>query len=171
MKKFVPAVMAVLVLTALWCGRAWAQAYDPMTGEPPPGSHTLFTHNDWPLVTTDDGKGVKATCVLECYQDELDELHIHADGLKPKGIYSVWLIRKHGDDPPQRARVGTAWEGPKADINWFTAPAGRTAYFRGCLTRCPLGKWHQVELRYHPDGNPKDLEQSVLIGQSHMKGS
>jgi hypothetical protein len=150
---------------------AQGQAYNPQNGGPPPGSHQHYTTNKWDVVPLDKDSPVKGICILDCYTDELDEVHLELRGVRPNGVYSVWLTRRESPEVIARASVGIAWEGKAAADATFVGRPNGTANFHGCLHNCPLGTWKTLEIRYHPDKNGKNVETSVLIVKIPLKGN
>lgn len=163
-------VLATLSLVLLMAGPVPAEEYDPATGGPPPGSHQHFNRSQWELVPTADGAGITGKAVLDCYVDDLDELHISGKGFKSTGVYTVWLTKRDGPDVVTRAYVASGWEGKKADEYSFEARVDGQANYHGCIRTCPLGKWKSIEIRYHPRGNAKDLRTSVPVVRIPLKG-
>lgn len=166
--------MLVVAMALSWSlGIPWrvqAQAYDPSTGGPPPGSHLHYTRNTWALVPTREGEGISGKIILDCFSDDLDEVHVAGKGFKTTGIYTVWLIRKDGPDTVTRAYIGSGWQGKPAETYWFEARSDGQGNYHGCMRSCPLGKWRALEIRYHPGGKAADLQTSVPVARVSLKG-
>lgn len=160
----------VLVVTAILTRAAYGQAYDPKTGDPPPGQHLQDTYNDWDVIPALDGKGVKGIVRLLCYHDEYDEVFIRVKGLVPLGKYTAWLVNEESDDPTiERAGIARHWEGEKASQFWFKAERDGRGFYHGWLQHCPLGKWKYFEVRYHANGNEKDMADSVVVFRARIR--
>lgn len=177
MRTSVPVVVVrlLVVIMALMLAMArptgvCAQAYDPATGGPPPGSHQHFNRCTWDMVPTAEGAGISGKMILDCYQDELDELHISGKGFKTTGVYTVWLTRRDGPDVITRAFVANGWQGKAAESYSFEARSDGLGNYHGYIRSCPLGKWKTVEIRYHPGGNVADLRTSVPVIRTPIKG-
>lgn len=163
-------LLASLFLMAALLKGAGAQTYDPHTGDPPPGQHVLFTDNQWNVVPTPDGKGIKGTIRLDCYTDEYDTVFVNVKGMVPGGKYTCWMVNQEGGGPDaERAGVSRHWDGDDATKYDFRAEKDGRGYYHGWLSRCPLGRWKYIEVRYHPDGNEKNLEGSVPVLHARCK--
>jgi hypothetical protein len=164
------ALTAALTLMLAWTQAGWAQAYDPNTGDPPPGQHTQVTYNKWKLQATPDGGKLQGTVRLDCYSDEYDQVFLKVKGLQPHAKYTVWLVNTEKGEAIERAGVARHWTGDEASEFFFVSEEDGQGFYNGWLTRCPLGKWKYLEVRYHPNGNVKDLDRSVVVAHARMLG-
>ncbi|MBM3466215.1 MAG: hypothetical protein FJX76_29360 [Armatimonadetes bacterium] len=139
-----------------------AQWYNPKDGEPPPAQHQHFTDNVWQVNVTPDGEKIKGTVTLACYKENRDEVIFRLTGTGNERMYTFWLLRKDGESF-ERAKMFRAWDGDRKTHFYTKSEHDGKLHYRGCLTACPLGFWKWVEVRYHPDGNPNDLQTSVVV--------
>ena len=156
--------MACLLLVfAGWHAQAHAQEYNPKRGDPPSSGHIQFTYNQWNVVPTAAGKGIKGWIRLDCYEDEYDEVHIRLTGLHKRGRYTVWCVDPWKPGKVDRVGVAQHWMGARAKKYYFDASSEGRGYYHGWLNRCPIGRWHEFEVRYHPDHNAQDIAGSVVV--------
>lgn len=160
---------AALMFAALSLTTASAQVYDPKTGDPPSAQHIHFTTNEWTVTATPDGGDLSGDCRLDCYTDEYDQVFLRLKGLKSTGTYTVWMVNRDKDGGEERAGVAKHWNGDDANRFDFTAEASGKGFYNGWLARCPLGRWKTLEVRYHPNGNVKDMESSVVVLRVRVK--
>lgn len=171
-KSFAVQILACVFLFATLFGLAHAQkVYDPQGGGPPPGAHLHFTNTKWQIASSSpQGNPITGECVLDCYDDEQDEVTITLKGLQKDGIYTVWVVRKDGDGWA-RARVAVQWEGKHENDNFFEVTNPNRLVYHGWLHACPLGKYQKLEIRYHPDKNAQNVDASVPVVKISLKGS
>ena len=160
--RLLKTVTLVVVAVGLCLTRGWGQVYDPHTGDPPSHSHVQFTTNDWQVEATPDGGKLSGTCRLDCYVDEYDQVYLKLRGLKGQGLYTVWMVKRDKGESEERAGVSRHWNGDDASRFDFTAEPSGSGYYNGWTQKCPLGRWKFLEVRYHPNGNMKDLDSSVV---------
>jgi hypothetical protein len=76
-------------------------------------------------------------------------LSIHAKGLQPGSVYTVWFVnmkpKKH------ETGAGTAPYMFKADSRGYGA-------YAATLSESPFGEWQMIMIVLHPNGNPKDMK-------------
>jgi hypothetical protein len=75
-------------------------------------------------------------------------LTVTATGLKPKAVYTVWLVNM--SPTMSKAGAGTA---PYA----FTADAKGGATYTAELSESPVGKWQSIMIVRHTTGDPKNM--------------
>lgn len=165
-----PKLAVAAALLYLWAGPVQAQVYDPQTGDPPSAQHVHYTSNEWKVAPTPDGENVTGTCRLDCFTDEYDQVFLRLKGLQSQGRYTVWVVnRDKSDGGEERAGVARHWTGDEAEKFDFTAEINGNGFYNGWLSRCPFGKWKFLEVRFHPNGNPKDVEGSVIVSRVKLK--
>jgi hypothetical protein len=76
-------------------------------------------------------------------------LSIHAKGLQPGSVYTVWFVnmkpKKH------ETGAGTAPYMFKSDSRGYGA-------YAATLSESPFGEWQMIMIVLHPNGNPKDMK-------------
>jgi len=126
--RFTPAVALLLAVTLL--SARLASASDTYT-PPPPETQT------WKGVIT--GGGARAQILLQCsHPGTGDTASIRATGLRPKGLYSFWLI-----SGGSRRGLGKAPYQARAD-------ASGTLTYKPALGFCPSGSRLTILVNYHP---------------------
>lgn len=164
-RRMLVVIVATLVMSS---SGGWTQVYDPHTGDPPSGSHVQFTSNEWKFVPTPDGKDVKGECRIDCYTDEYDQVFLTLKGLQKLSMYTVWMVNSDKGET-ERAGVSQHWNGDEANMFFFKSDQNGRGFYNGWLSKCPLGKWKYLEVRYHPNGNEKDIDRSVAIVRVRIK--
>jgi len=81
-----------------------------------------------------------------------DGLSIQARGLKPKSVYTVWLVNME----PQKSEAGAG----TMPYMFKTDSKGKGNY-EASLSESPFGKWQMVMVMLHSDGNPKNMKSMV----------
>lgn len=81
-----------------------------------------------------------------------NSLDITAAGLKPRSVYTVWLVKT----TPEKTEAGAG----SPPYMFKTDSQGKGTY-RASLAESPFGKWQEVMVVLHPDGNPENMENMV----------
>ena len=81
-----------------------------------------------------------------------NSIRIHAKGLKPNSVYTVWFVNMK----PQKHETG-AGQPPYM----FTTDSYGAGSYTSQLAGSPVGKWQMLMIVLHPNGNPKDMESMV----------
>lgn len=79
--------------------------------------------------------------------------------LKPDGIYTAELMNT---ETKQTRGIGESEYSFKADEKGFAAHSG-------LVKPEELNKWHQFQVTYHPDGNPKNMQGASVILSAPVK--
>ena len=79
-------------------------------------------------------------------------ISIHAKGLKPNSVYTVWFVNMK----PKKHETGAG----QAPYMFKTDPNGAGSY-SSTLYGSPIGKWQMLMIVLHPNGNPKDMKNMV----------
>lgn len=90
-----------------------------------------------------------------------EEIVIHVTGLKPGGVYTVWLVDK-GTGGMDMAGVG------KGDYS-FKSDGKGTGHYAASMATDELKKWRMLEIAYHPDGNPKNMMKMDIALKASLK--
>jgi hypothetical protein len=83
-----------------------------------------------------------------------DTISIHAKGLRPGSVYTVWFVNLK----LQKHETGAG----SAPYMFRTDSKGNGAY-AATLAESPFGEWAMIMVVLHPNGNPKDM--------NNMKGA
>lgn len=126
--------------------------------------HVSQSYSDW-AVQSDLPEGapqLKGKVSVSCFADDKDDFTLDIDGLKPKAMYSVWLVTS------MRSSADRAGVGPEP----FTALADAKGHLHlgAPLKSCPLVRYKWVEVREHADSNPANLDASVRVARVRMIG-
>ena len=77
---------------------------------------------------------------------------IHATGLKPNSVYTVWLVNMM----PNKTEAGAG----SPPYMFKTDSRGKGSY-EASLSESPFGKWQMVMVMFHPTGDPMDMKKMV----------
>jgi hypothetical protein len=78
-----------------------------------------------------------------------DTISIHAKGLRPGSVYTVWFVNLK----PRKHETGAG----RAPYVFRTDSKGNGAY-AATLSESPFGEWAMIMVVLHPNGNPKDMK-------------
>src|SRR5210317_179324 len=78
-----------------------------------------------------------------------DTISIHAKGLRPESVYTVWFVNMK----PRKHETGAG----SAPYVFRTDSKGNGAY-AATLSESPFGEWAMIMVVLHPNGNPKDMK-------------
>jgi hypothetical protein len=78
-----------------------------------------------------------------------DNLTIHATGLKPDSVYTVWFVNMK----PKKSEAGAG----SMPYMFKTDFKGEGTY-NASLSESPFGKWQMVMVMRHPDGDPGNMK-------------
>ena len=95
-----------------------------------------------------DDKGVTQTGIV-----------ITARGLKPNGVYTVWLA----NEKPKAARTSA---GPRYV---FRSDEKGNGLYTGTIARAELKKWQLLEVAHHPDGDPANMKNIGIALKAVLK--
>lgn len=153
-KKSVGIVLiALFIATATWASTPY---------QPPEGGDQWQSVNVT-LKGTSIDRDATGKAVLACNMAETSHrIQLAAKKLVANGVYSVWLVKYNaaGKKIVRQARVDNSARRLKAD------KYGKLA-FASNLKACPQGKYTHIQVRYHADGNPKNVKaaKTALSGK------
>ncbi len=78
-----------------------------------------------------------------------DSLAIHARGLKPDSVYTVWFVNMK----PTKSQAGAG-----SMPYMFKTDAKGEGNYNASLSESPFGKWQMVMVMRHPDGDPGNMK-------------
>ncbi len=78
-----------------------------------------------------------------------DSISIHAKGLRPGSVYTVWFVNMK----PKKHETGAG----TAPYTFRTDSKGNGVY-AATLSESPFGEWAMIMVVLHPNGNPKDMK-------------
>ncbi len=81
-----------------------------------------------------------------------DSIDLHAEGLKPNSVYTVWFVNMK----PKKSEAGAG----TAPYMFRTDGSGR-GHYHSTLNESPFGKWQMVMVVLHPTGDPADMKNMV----------
>lgn len=81
-----------------------------------------------------------------------DGLSIHAKGLKPGKVYTVWFVNMK----PKKHEIGAG----NPPYMFKTDSNGNGTYYTH-LSELPFGKWAMLMIVLHPTGDPMDMKNMV----------
>lgn len=81
-----------------------------------------------------------------------DGLSIHAKGLKPGQVYTVWFVNMK----PKKHEIG-AGNPPYM----FKTDSNGNGIYETHLSELPFGKWVMIMIVLHPTGGPMDMKNMV----------
>ena len=168
--RHAPTTLTLTALLLLCSPGAWSDGFsvDGMrngtSNSDQSARHVNQSYSDWAVqVERHDGAPqLTGKASVSCFADDKDDFTLDIDGLKPKAMYSVWLVTSMR---PSAERAGV---GPEP----FTTLADAKGHLHvgAPLTSCPLVHYKWVEVREHPDSNPANLEASVRVARVRMIG-
>lgn len=133
----------------------------PANAREPKDEHEGITSSVWTFQPEDESDAkAKGNARVMCYSDDKDLFRLDVSGLKPKSVYTVWFVSSQRKGA-ERAGVGAA---PYS----FKTGGGGSKIYQSPLQSCPLVKFKWVEIRIHPDGDPKNVESSVRVLKARM---
>lgn len=101
------------------------------------------------LMPDEAGKDASGTAVIRDKGAGQKELAITASGLKPDGIYTVWLVNM----TPKMDMTGVG-----AGDYAFKADAQGRGSYTATVSAAELAKWQILEVAYHPDGKATNMK-------------
>ncbi len=81
------------------------------------------------------------------------QFNIQASGLEPNSVYTVWFAN--------RERAGDIKGAGVEDYSFKTDGAGNGAYVT-TLTEYQIRDWDLIQVAFHPDGNPRNLDNAQI---------
>jgi hypothetical protein len=100
-----------------------------------------------PLMATKQHPNASGTALISS-----ENISIHAKGLKPNGVYTVWFVNME----PKKHEAGAG----VAPYMFKTDSYGNGTY-SARLKESPFGKWKMLMIVLHPTGDPKDMKNMV----------
>ena len=100
-----------------------------------------------PLMATKQHPNASGTALISS-----ENIDIHAKGLEPNGVYTVWFVNMK----PKKHEAGAG----EAPYMFKTDSYGNGTY-SARLKESPFGKWKMLMIVLHPTGDPKDMKNMV----------
>ena len=100
-----------------------------------------------PMMATKQHPNASGTALISS-----EDISIHAKGLKPNGVYTVWFVNMK----PKKHEAG-AGEPPYM----FKTDSYGNGTYSARLKESPFGKWKMLMIVLHPTGDPKDMKNMV----------
>jgi hypothetical protein len=100
-----------------------------------------------PLMATKQHPNASGTALIGS-----GNISIHAKGLNPNGVYTVWFVNMK----PKKHEAG-AGEPPYM----FKTDSYGNGTYSARLKELPFGKWKMLMIVLHPTGDPKDMKNMV----------
>ncbi len=131
-----------------------ALAFALVTASASAGQQTLVLKAD------KAGKGAKGEAVIKDAAKDQKEITIHATGLKPGAVYTVWLVNMK----PKMDMVGVG----SGDYSFKSDDKG-VGHYSGAIAAAELAKWQMLEVALHPDGDPKNMKKMGIALTADLK--
>lgn len=126
---------------------------------------TAYAEFTLPIEGVFDASGAKGEVRVEegRSRSDLDEITVEVSGLMPGSVYTVWLAR---EDPARLIK------GLGVDDHSFTTDSAGSGRFSATVYEGELNRWDMIEIAYHPNGDPGDLDnaQTALRGDLGVHG-
>ncbi|MBI5587336.1 MAG: hypothetical protein HY889_03105 [Deltaproteobacteria bacterium] len=81
-------------------------------------------------------------------------------GLKPNSIYSVWLSGHHGKEGREALGIGS---------NHFKTDGAGNGRYVTYASHLTLREWRVLEIDYHPDNDPKNTKDMVIVLKGNFR--
>lgn len=134
---------------------------NPANAREPKEHHDVVNTSVWTFQPEDESDTkLKGTARVTCFSDDKDQFRLDVNGLKPKSVYTVWFVSS--------LRKGSERAGIGNEPYSFKTGGGGSKIYQAPLTTCPLIKFKWVEIRIHPDGDPKNVESSFRVLKARM---
>lgn len=95
-------------------------------------------------------KKAKGAAVIKDAAGGQKELTIDAKGLKPNGVYTVWLVNM---------KPAMEMSGLGAGDYSFKSDSKGNGRYSATIPGAELEKWQMLIIAYHPDGDPKNMKR------------
>ncbi|NKE70249.1 hypothetical protein [Candidatus Manganitrophus noduliformans] len=106
------------------------------------------------------GGGAKGEAVIKEKGKDQKEVTVHATGLKPNSVYTVWVVNMK----PKMDMAGVG----EGDYS-FKSDAKGEGHYTGTISLSELEKWQLLEIALHPDGNPKNMKKIEIALKGDLK--
>lgn len=93
----------------------------------------------------------EATFRDSLFYNEKDVI-VNVWGLQPNAVYTVWFAKEDRSD----------FEGIGVRDYSFKTDGSGNGSFLASVPDYQFGRWDYIELAYHPDGNPANLDNAVV---------
>lgn len=105
-------------------------------------------------------EGAKAEVVIEDLSEgsAQKELRLEADGLRPGAVYSVWLV----NESLSFGKIGLS-------LKEFTSDKTGHGSLDAVLPVANLSDWDSIQIAYHPDGNPENLQSASFVLEGEIE--
>ena len=102
------------------------------------------------LMADSAGRGAKGEAVIKEGGNGRTEITLHMTGLKPKSVYTVWLVNMK----PKMDMIGIG----EGDYSFRSDDRGN-GHYAATVSADELAKWQMLEVAYHPDGDPQNMKK------------
>lgn len=106
------------------------------------------------------GKGAKGEVVVIDKGADQKEITITMKGLKPNSVYTVWLVNMK----PKMDMIGVGM----GDYSFKSDDKGNANY-TATISSVEMEKWQMIEIGYHPDGDPKNMNKMKIALKAPVK--
>ena len=114
------------------------------------------------------GKGAHGEVAIKNNGQDQKEITINATGLKPRSVYTVWLVNvKPSLVPFLKPKMETAGVG-SGDYSFRSDETG-TGQYTATISTTELERWHLLKIAHHPDGDPTNMKNTGGALQAHLK--
>lgn len=114
------------------------------------------------------GEGAQGEVVITNNGQDQKEITIKATGLKPKGVYTVWLVSmKPSLIPFMKPKMEKTGLG-EGDYSFTTDDTGDGQY-AGAISTTELEKWQMLKIANHPDGDPTNMKNMEIALNGDLK--
>lgn len=94
-------------------------------------------------------KAAKGEAIIKDLEYDRKEVTVNVSGLQPNSIYTVWFVT-------EEPKMDMAGVGQK-DFSFKTDAKGNAKY-SATVSESEIQKWEKLEVAFHPDGNPRNME-------------
>lgn len=95
-------------------------------------------------------------------QKDQKEITINMKNLRANAVYTVWFVNMKPE--MKMAGIGTA------DYSFKTDSEGNGQYM-AAVPASEIEKWDLIEVAYHPDGNPKNMDNIKVALKAKLKSA
>lgn len=88
------------------------------------------------------------------------EITVEVKGLTPDSVYTLWVVR----EKPKMDMAGVG----KGDFSFKSDSEGKARY-TATITEEQLREWEKLEVAYHPDGNPRNMENIKIAVEGDLE--
>jgi nitrogen fixation protein FixH len=155
MRRYAKAIIAVLALAALGSAVCASVSFTPPSGK------AMYVAS-MPLEATKAAGKATATVTMVCRTDlTTGMMTVQANGLDPKGVYTVWLVKTIPAKGQQKAKTEMTGVG-KAPYQMAVTAKG-FANLKADVANCKEAVMQRLEVVKHPSGGPTQMSGIVPV--------